>query len=102
MEEYDEFAEALIDQLLVEIKEEKENFELALKIDEDSSFNVIFESLEDLSKTIFSDIKQKIKEFTEKDNCLMECKNPKAVFLRSASLLTNYKKISIKSDKISV
>ena len=65
MEEYDEFAEALIDQLLVEIKEEKENFELALKIDEDSSFNVIFESLEDLSKTIFSDIKQKIKEFTE-------------------------------------
>ena len=42
------------------------------------------------------------KEFNEKNNCFMECKNAKAVFLRSASLITNYKKISIKSDKISV
>ena len=50
MEEYNEFAEALIDQLSVEINEEKENSDLASKIDEDSSFNVTFDSLEDASK----------------------------------------------------
>ena len=64
MEEYNEFAEALIDQLSVEINEEKENLDLASKIDEDSSFNVTFDSLEDASKKIFPEIKQKIKEFT--------------------------------------
>jgi hypothetical protein len=64
MEEYNEFAEALIDQLLVEINEEKENSDLASKIDEDSSFNVTFDSLEDASKEIFPWIKQKINDFT--------------------------------------
>jgi hypothetical protein len=64
MDEYNEFAEALIDQLSVEINEEKENLDLASKIDEDSSFNVTFDSLEDASKKIFPEIKQKIKEFT--------------------------------------
>ena len=64
MEEYAEFAEALIDQLSVEIKEEKENSELAAKIDEDSSFTVSFGSLEDVSQEIFPEIKQKISNFT--------------------------------------
>ena len=64
MEEYNEFAEALIDQLLVEINEEKENSDLASKIDEDSSFNLTFDSLEDLSKKIFPSVKQKINDFT--------------------------------------
>jgi hypothetical protein len=64
MEEYNEFAEALIDQLSVEINEEKENTDLASKIDEDSSFNVTFNSLEDASKEIFPWIKQKINNFT--------------------------------------
>lgn len=64
MEEYQEFAEALIDQLSVEINEEKENSDLASKIDEDSSFNVTFDSLEDSSKKIFPEIKQKINNFT--------------------------------------
>ncbi len=64
MTEYDEFAEALIDQLLVEINEEKENSDLASKIDEDSSFNVTFDSLEDVSNEIFPWIKQKITDFT--------------------------------------
>ena len=64
MEEYQEFAEALIDQLSVEINEEKENSDLALKIDEDSSFNMTFDSLEDSSKKIFPEIKQKINNFT--------------------------------------
>ncbi|HUU47585.1 MAG TPA: hypothetical protein VMW55_02255 [Nitrosopumilaceae archaeon] len=65
MEEYREFAEALIDQLSVEINEEKENSELASKIDEDSSFNVTFDSLEDVSKMVFQEIKQKIRNFTD-------------------------------------
>jgi hypothetical protein len=64
MEEYNEFAEALIDQLSVEINEEKENADLASKIDEDSSFNVTFDSLEDASKEIFPWVKQKISNFT--------------------------------------
>jgi hypothetical protein len=64
MEEYNEFAEALIDQLSVEINEEKENSDLASKIDEDSSFNVTFDSLEDASKEIFPWVKQKINNFT--------------------------------------
>ena len=64
MQEYREFAEALIDQLSVEINEEKENSELALKIDEDSSFNVSFDSLEDSSKKIFPELQQKINNFT--------------------------------------
>jgi hypothetical protein len=64
MEEYNEFAEALIDQLSVEINEEKENTDLASKIDEDSSFNVTFDSLEDASKEVFPWIKQKINDFT--------------------------------------
>ena len=64
MEEYNEFAEALIDQLSVEINEEKENSDLASKIDEDSSFNVTFDSLEDASKEIFPWIKHEINNFT--------------------------------------
>ncbi len=64
MTEYDEFAEALIDQLLVEINEEKENSDLASKIDEDSSFNVTFDSLEVASNEIFPWVKQKIMNFT--------------------------------------
>ncbi len=64
MTEYNEFAEALIDQLSVEINEEKENSNLALKIDEDSSFNVTFDSLEDIAFEIFPWIKQEIYNFT--------------------------------------
>ena len=65
MTEYDEFAEALIDQLSVEINEEKENSDLASKIDEDTEFKVTFDSLEDQSNKIFPWVKQEIKNFTE-------------------------------------
>ena len=64
MTEYDEFAEALIDQLAVEINEEKENSSLATKIDEDSSFRQEFDSIEEISQKMFPLIKQKINEFT--------------------------------------
>ena len=65
MTEYDEFAEALIDQLSVEINEEKENSDLASKIDEDTEFKVTFDSLEDQSHKIFPWVKQEINNFTE-------------------------------------
>ena len=64
MTEYDEFAEALIDQLEVEINEENDNSKLASKIDEDSSFTLSFDSLEDLAKEIFPWVKQQIQGFT--------------------------------------
>ena len=64
MAEYDEFAEALIDQLSIEINEEKENSELAAKIDEDSSFTPKFDSIEEITHKIFPLIKQKINDFT--------------------------------------
>jgi len=64
MTEHDEFAEALIDQLLIEINEEKENSELAVKIDEDPSFTPRFESIEEISQKMFPWIKQKINDFT--------------------------------------
>ena len=64
MTEYNEFAEALIDQLAVEINEEKENSELASKIDEDSSFNLSFDTLEEASKEIFPWVKNQIAGFT--------------------------------------
>ena len=46
MGELEEFAEALLAQLSVEINEEKEISELSEKINEDASFNVNFDSLE--------------------------------------------------------
>ncbi len=64
MTEYDEFAEALIDQLAVEINEEKDNSHLASKIDEDSDFNINFDSLEQASERLFPWAKQKIQEFS--------------------------------------
>jgi len=42
MKELDEFAEALLAQLSVEINEEKEISELSSKINDDASFNVKF------------------------------------------------------------
>lgn len=64
MSEYDEFAEALIDQLSVEINEEKENSSLAQKIDEDTSFTHKFDSVEETSSRVFQLVCQKIVNFT--------------------------------------
>ncbi|HXV66204.1 MAG TPA: hypothetical protein VD731_03095 [Nitrosopumilaceae archaeon] len=63
MGEIEEFAEALLDQLSVEINEEKEIAELFLKIKEDSSFNVKFEDLETICQRIFPSMAKKIEEF---------------------------------------
>ena len=63
MPELEEFAEALLDQLSVEINEEKEISELVEKIAEDASFKVKFEDLEQICSDIFPQMAQKVKEF---------------------------------------
>jgi len=63
MGELEEFAEALLDQLSVEINEEKEIAELSSKINDDSDFSVKFPELEQISEEIFSDMAQKVNEF---------------------------------------
>jgi len=63
MGELEEFAEALLDQLAVEINEEKVIADLSSKIKEDSSFNVKFSTLEEISQEIFPQMTQKVSEF---------------------------------------
>ena len=63
MGELEEFAEALLDQLSVEINEEKVITELSTKINEDSSFNVKFSTLEEISQEIFPQMAQKVSQF---------------------------------------
>ena len=63
MGELEEFAEALLDQLSVEINEEKEIAELADRISEDSSFTVRFDELENTCEKIFPQMAQKVNEF---------------------------------------
>jgi len=63
MRELDEFAEALLAQLSVEINEEKEISELSSKINEDASFNVKFLNIEQICEEIFPKMAQKVNEF---------------------------------------
>jgi len=64
MGEFTEFAEALLDQIAVEIDEEKEIGQLADKINDDPEFPNQFIELESFSKDIFTDISKKVEEFT--------------------------------------
>ncbi len=64
MSELDEFAEALMAQLSVEINEEKEIAQLAKKIKEDRNFAVEFDSVENISQKIFPDLVQKVSSYT--------------------------------------
>jgi len=64
MGEFNEFAEALLDQISVEIDEEKHIEELSEKIKEDSEFPRQFIELEDYSRSIFTDISNKVTKFT--------------------------------------
>tara|TARA_B100000686_G_scaffold82037_1_gene88580 strand:+ start:3204 stop:4418 length:1215 start_codon:yes stop_codon:yes gene_type:complete len=64
MGEFKEFAEALLDQISVEINEEKEIAGLAERINEDSDFPLQFTELESFSKEIFPDITKKVESFT--------------------------------------
>ena len=67
MGEADEFAEALLDQISVELNEEKEIFELSAKISDDPKFPKDFTNMEDFCEQNFSKMKEKIKEFTDLD-----------------------------------
>ena len=61
--EFQEFAEALFGQLSVEINEEKEITELAVKAKEGLADKVQFKELEDISKEIFPIFKDKVEEY---------------------------------------
>ena len=63
MGEFQEFAEALFGQLSVEINEEKEIAELAVKAKEDITSKVQFKELEEIAREILPDFKNKVEEF---------------------------------------
>ena len=60
MSELDEFAEALMGQLSVEIDEEKVIAELAAKIKEDRNFTMEFDGVEIVSQRLFPELVQKV------------------------------------------
>jgi len=61
--ELDEFAEALIAQMAVEISEEKEITKLTSKINEDADFTLKFDGIEQISEQLLPELKQKASEF---------------------------------------
>jgi len=61
--EYEEFAEALFGQLSVEIDEEKEITQLAIKAKEGLADKVNFKELEGISKQVFPIFKGKVEDF---------------------------------------
>ena len=63
MSEFDEFAEALMGQLSVEIDEEKVIEEFAKKINEDRNFTVKFDGIESVSQNLFADLVQRVNEY---------------------------------------
>ncbi|MDH3795009.1 MAG: hypothetical protein OER78_08035 [Nitrosopumilus sp.] len=63
MGEFQEFAEALFGQLSVEIDEEKEIAELAVKAKEDIANKVQFKKLEEIAEEALPDFKNKVEEF---------------------------------------
>jgi hypothetical protein len=62
--ELEEFADALLDQISVEINEEKDISTLSSRISEDSDFDVKFESPQQVTQRVKSDLVKKISEFT--------------------------------------
>ncbi len=63
MAELDEFAEALMGQLSVEINEEKVIAELAAKIKEDRNFTIKFDGIENISQELFPELVRKVSEY---------------------------------------
>ena len=61
--EYEEFAEALFGQLSVEIEEEKDITQLAIKAKEGLADKVQFKELEDITREIFPVFKDKVEDF---------------------------------------
>ena len=67
MGETEEFAEALLDQIAVELNEEKEILNLSTKISDISDFPKNFTNMEDFSEENFPIMLQKIHDFTDLD-----------------------------------
>ena len=63
MGEFEEFAEALFGQLSVELDEEKEIIDLALKANEDLGDKVQFKDLEDISQEVLPEFIEKAEQF---------------------------------------
>lgn len=63
MGEFQEFAEALFGQLSVELGEEKEIIELAVKAKDDIANRVQFRELDKIANELLPDFKNKVKEF---------------------------------------
>ncbi|MFB5610416.1 MAG: hypothetical protein ACE5R3_07605 [Nitrosopumilaceae archaeon] len=63
MPELEEFAEALIGQLAVELNEEKEIAGLAEKIAEDNNFTLKFDPIEQIAEKLLPQLRQKASEF---------------------------------------
>lgn len=63
--EFDEFAEALFGQLSVEIDEEKEIAELAVKAKEDLARKVQFKELEEIAREVFPIYRRKVEKFLD-------------------------------------
>jgi len=61
--EYQEFAEALFGQLSIEIDEEKEIIELAVKARDSIAGKVEFRGLEDIANEVFPILKSRVEEF---------------------------------------
>ncbi|WP_101476632.1 hypothetical protein [Candidatus Nitrosotalea bavarica] len=64
MTEFEEFAYALLDQLSVELNEEKEITDSKAKADQEFASNTKFEDIETISNKLFADTSKKITEFT--------------------------------------
>ncbi|SHO45191.1 conserved hypothetical protein [Nitrosotalea sinensis] len=64
MTEFEEFAYALLDQLSVEINEEKEIISSKEKADQAFASKIKFEEIESICNRIYSDMSKKITEFT--------------------------------------
>jgi len=64
MTEFEEFAYALLDQLSVELNEEKEITDSKAKAEQEFASNIKFESIETISNRLFADTSKKITEFT--------------------------------------
>lgn len=64
MSELEEFADALLDQISVELNEEKDIASLSAKIAEDREFEAKFETPAQIVNSIRTDLEQKVAEFT--------------------------------------
>ncbi|MGI0003790.1 MAG: hypothetical protein ACREAX_00690 [Candidatus Nitrosotenuis sp.] len=64
MSELEEFADALLDQISVEINEEQDIARLSARINEDAEFSIKFETPEQISGKIIQELRQKVADFT--------------------------------------